>query len=48
MADFYVYAKGSDVELGATLPGFPRDGKIHYVEWSPVGNKLVSYYQIID
>jgi len=45
LANFYVYAKSDPTtELGATVAGFPRDGKIHYVEWSPVGNKLAIVY----
>ena len=39
LADFYVYKKGSDVELGQSI-GIPKQA--HYCEWSPTGNKLVS------
>ena len=43
LADFYVYRKGSDTELGESV-GIPKQS--HYCEWSPTGNKLVSNYEV--
>jgi len=44
MADFNVYRIEDGAELSSTVTGFPKDGGIHYVEWSPVGNKLAIVY----